>query len=130
MLRARNAANLGADVEFFEGSLFDPLSGQFDVIVSNPPYILHGAMTGLQAEVAWEPGLALDGGEDGLDVIRLLLSGMQVALKPGWSAAYIEIDPPIADSVLDLAGEQFPSASISLLTDLAGLARCVAIENG
>ena len=125
-----NAANLGAEVEFFEGDLLDPLSGQFDVIVSNPPYILHDAMPELQAEVAREPGLALDGGEDGLDTIRPLLSGVRAALKPGGSAAYIEIDPPIAESVLELAVKQFPGASISLLTDLAGLARCVAIERG
>lgn len=127
---SRNAADLGAEVEFFEGNLFEPLGGQFDVIVSNPPYVLHGAMPGLQAEVAGEPILALDGGDDGLDVIRPLLDGIQVALKPGSSAAYIEIDPPIADSVLELVDEQFPEASISLLTDLAGLARCVAIERG
>ena len=125
-----NAANLGAEVEFFEGDLLDPLSGQFDVIVSNPPYILHDAMPGLQAEVAREPGLALDGGIDGLDAIRPLLSGVGAALKPEGSAAYIEIDPPIAESVLELAVRQFPGASISLLTDLAGLARCVAIERG
>jgi release factor glutamine methyltransferase len=127
---SRNATELGAEVEFFEGDLFDPLTGQFDVIVSNPPYVLHGAMPGLQAEVAREPALALDGGDDGLDVIRPLLLGVRGALMPDWSTAYIEIDPPIAEAVLELAGEEFPGGSISLLTDLAGLARCVAIERG
>ena len=138
----RNATDLGAEVGFFEGNLLEPLMGDgdgpgedagvsgFDVIVSNPPYILHGAMPGLQAEVGKEPALALDGGDDGLDVIRPLLEGVQATLKPEWSAAYIEIDPPIAESVLELAGSLFPNASISLLTDLAGSTRCLAIETG
>ena len=61
----QNAGSLGAEVGFFEGDLLDPLlddRGRIDVIVSNPPYILRGAMQGLQAEVAREPNLALDGG--------------------------------------------------------------------
>ena len=129
----QNAGSLGAEVGFFEGDLLDPLlddRGRIDVIVSNPPYILRGAMQGLQAEVAREPNLALDGGDDGLDVIRPLFVGIRAALKPGWSAAYIEIDPPIAEGVFDLAKGEFPDASISLLTDLAGLTRCLAVENG
>lgn len=126
----KNAESLGAEVEFYEGDLLDPLSGEFDVIVSNPPYILHNAMPGLQEEVAREPAMALDGGDDGLDQIKPLLEGIAAALRPGWSAAYIEIDPPIADSVLALATEHFQGASISLLTDLAGLTRCIAIERG
>ena len=133
----QNAAALGAEVEFFEGDLLGPLLGVgdgrgdvFDVIVSNPPYILHDAMPGLQAEVAREPGLALDGGYDGLDTIRPLLAGIRAALKPGRSAAYIEIDPPIAESAIELAGNELPDASVSLLTDLAGLTRCLAIELG
>ncbi len=132
-----NAVSLGAEVVFFEGDLFEPFvndgdSGKamFDVIVSNPPYILHSAMPVLQAEVAREPELALDGGNDGVDVIKPLLAGIRAMLKPGWSAAYIEIDPPIADAVFELAENEFPGASISLLTDLAGLTRCLAIENG
>ncbi len=129
----QNAGSLGAEVGFFEGDLLDPLlddRGRIDVIVSNPPYILRGAMQGLQAEVAREPNLALNGGDDGLDVIRPLFVGIRAALKPGWSAAYIEIDPPIAEGVFDLAKGEFPDASISLLTDLAGLTRCLAVENG
>ena len=124
----QNANDLSAELDMYEGNLLEPLSGQFDVIVSNPPYILSGAMPGLQAEVAREPVLALDGGSDGLDVIRPLFEGIAALLKPNASAAYIEIDPPIEEAVMQLALEQFPHARISLLTDLAGLTRCISIE--
>jgi release factor glutamine methyltransferase len=126
----QNATDLGAELDLYEGNLLEPLTGEFDVIVSNPPYILSSAMPGLQAEVAREPVLALDGGNDGLDVIRPLFVGIADMLKPSGSAVYIEIDPPIADAVMQLALEQFPHAGISLLMDLAGLTRCVAVERG
>jgi methylase of polypeptide subunit release factors len=76
-----------------------------------------------------EPSLALDGGIDGLDVIRPLFAGIAERLKPTASAAYVEIDTPIADAVMQLALETFPHTGISLLTDLAGLTRCIAIEH-
>ncbi|MBC8453264.1 MAG: peptide chain release factor N(5)-glutamine methyltransferase, partial [Chloroflexi bacterium] len=93
----QNADDLGAELDMYEGNLLEPLSGEFDVIVSNPPYILSIAMPELQAEVAREPSLALDGGNDGLDVIRPLFAGILAHLKPTNSAAYVEIDPPIED---------------------------------
>lgn len=125
----QNATDLGAELDLYEGDLLDPLSGEFDVIVSNPPYILSAALTNLQPEVDREPNLALDGGIDGLDVIRPLFAGIAERLKPTASAAYVEIDPPIADAVMQLALETFPHAGISLLADLAGLTRCIAIEH-
>ena len=125
----QNAYDLNAELDIYEGNLLDSLSGAFDVIVSNPPYILAGIMPSLQAEVTKEPSLALDGGNDGLDVIRPLLKGILARLKPTNSAAYIEIDPPIEDAVLRLALSTFPQAGISLLTDLAGLTRCISIEH-
>ena len=125
----RNADDLNAELYIYEGNLLDPLSGTFDVIVSNPPYILASSMPALQAEVTREPSLALDGGQDGLDLIRPLFEGIFAQLKPTNSAAYIEIDPPIEDAVLALALATFPHAGISLITDLAGLTRCVSIEH-
>jgi release factor glutamine methyltransferase len=80
-----NAASLGATVEFLEGDLYAPLPPdlQFDLIVSNPPYVPSGEIEGLSREVRREPRIALDGGLDGLDVIRRIVSGAPARLRPG-----------------------------------------------
>ncbi|GCF87319.1 release factor glutamine methyltransferase [Geobacter sp. SVR] len=72
----RNAERNGATVEFVQGSLFEPLVGRrFDLIVSNPPYIPSADIAGLEPEVReWDPRGALDGGLDGLDLYRILIS--------------------------------------------------------
>lgn len=79
----------GVGVRLALGSWFDALPaallGTFDVIVSNPPYVLVDDLR-LDASVAeWEPGLALFGGPDGLDAVRVLVSGAQAWLRPGGS---------------------------------------------
>ena len=79
-----NAAALGAAVEFLEGDLYAPLPPdlRFDLIVSNPPYVPAGEIEGLSREVRREPRIALDGGKDGLDVIRRIVSCAPSRLRP------------------------------------------------
>lgn len=92
-----NANNLEvADrIRFVQGDLLQPLLGtdqQFDLIVSNPPYIPSSQIAGLQPEIGKEPVLALDGGPDGLEFYRrllpqvdqLLVEGGLVALEHGY----------------------------------------------
>lgn len=84
----RNAESLTlADrVEFRLGDLFEPVEGDatFDAILSNPPYIPSGEIADLEPGVRdHEPHLALDGGPDGLDVVRRLVAGSVSRLKPG-----------------------------------------------
>tara|TARA_B100000586_G_scaffold252656_1_gene212788 strand:- start:514 stop:1368 length:855 start_codon:yes stop_codon:yes gene_type:complete len=124
-----NARRLGAEVKFAQGNLLGPLQGKFDIIVSNPPYIKSHVIKSLEAEITREPRIALDGGPDGIKVIAPLLEEIQRMLKPSYSAAYMEIDPPIAEIVLKTTQAKFPYAEVSILTDLAGLIRCISIEN-
>tara|TARA_B100000929_G_scaffold284679_1_gene267256 strand:- start:138 stop:992 length:855 start_codon:yes stop_codon:yes gene_type:complete len=124
-----NARRLGAEVKFAQGNLLGPLQGKFDIIVSNPPYIKSHVIKSLEAEITREPRIALDGGPDGIKVIAPLLEEIQRMLKPSYSAAYVEIDPPIAEIVLKTTQAKFPYAEVSILTDLAGLIRCISIEN-
>ena len=124
-----NARRLGAEVKFAQGNLLGPLQEKFDIIVSNPPYIKSHVIKSLEAEITREPRIALDGGPDGIKVIAPLLEEIQRMLKPSYSAAYVEIDPPIAEIVLKTTQAKFPYAEVSILTDLAGLIRCISIEN-
>ncbi|MCI0572507.1 MAG: peptide chain release factor N(5)-glutamine methyltransferase [Myxococcaceae bacterium] len=79
------ALGVGARVTVLQGDLLAPLPPEvrFDVVVSNPPYVASGELPTLQAEVQKEPHLALDGGADGLDVVRRLVGVARERLVPG-----------------------------------------------
>lgn len=96
---------------------------RYDIITANPPYIPRGELPGLQAEVGWEPPLALDGGEDGLDFYRRLPGLCAPLLKPGgW--LLLEIGEGQGEAVAGLlAGAAFDR--VQVVTDLSGLERCV-----
>lgn len=82
----RNVADYGLDdrVELLRSDLFEGLGGRrYDIIVSNPPYVTSAAMNTLPAEYRREPVLALAAGEDGMDVVRRILSSAAAHLKPG-----------------------------------------------
>ena len=71
-------------VDCVRGDLLKPLSGTFDVIVANPPYVPTGARAGLPPEVRdFEPATALFAGGDGLDIIRRLIVESPARLTPG-----------------------------------------------
>jgi release factor glutamine methyltransferase len=123
-----NAATPGADVRFARGDLFESLAGRFDVIVSNPPYIRSSALDRLEPELAWEPRGALNGGEDGMDIIRPLLASLGPFLKDSAALALVEFDPPVARESARLAKVAVPGARVDVLTDLAGLERVLVVE--
>ncbi len=82
----RDRFGLGERVELLVGDLTAPLSAgaNFDLIVSNPPYIVSFVLDGLQPEVRdREPRLALDGGDDGLDPYRRLIPQAAGCLRAG-----------------------------------------------
>lgn len=107
-LARKNAEHHGVTVTFVEGSLFAPLSGKrFDLIVSNPPYIPTADLATLQPEVRdYEPKQALDGGADGLDFYRSIVSAAPAHLSPeGWLMVEVGIGqaPPVM-AILSAAG--------------------------
>jgi len=100
-----------------------------DMVVANPPYLQSGAIAGLPREVAaFEPRLALDGGPDGLRVIRRLVAAAPGALRPGgW--LLMEIGEEQAGPIASLmAAEGF--SGIASRLDLRGVERYVAGQLG
>jgi release factor glutamine methyltransferase len=107
-----NAAHNGVDVSVWQGDLFaalpEALQGQVDLFVANPPYVSDADMALLDRQVSeHEPGLALAGGADGLDVIRRIADGLGDWLAPGGRFA-IEI------------GHDQAEAAAALFSDLGG----------
>ncbi len=111
--------------QFMKSSWFSGVSGQFDLILSNPPYIDTSDIEGLQPEVRnFEPLQALDGGPDGLDCYRSIISDIAPYLTQG-GAAIFEVGIDQAGDVLALLEEQ-AFTSLQVHTDLASVGRCVS----
>lgn len=121
----KNAHDLNADVDIRHGDLFKAVGrDQFDLIASNPPYIPRGDIDALQKEVQYEPLLALDGGEDGLDVYRRIAKEAPAHLKPE-GYVYLEVGIGQADAVLQLIRENIDCAESGVINDLNGVPRVV-----
>jgi release factor glutamine methyltransferase len=106
------------------------LSGaeQYDVIVSNPPYIAQSEMAALQAEIReYEPIAALEAGEDGLDVVRALLSAAEPATASG-AQMLIEIGTEQAVSVVAFAAQHTAWQPVAVYPDLNRIERVVHLR--
>jgi len=115
------------NLELFAGDLLEGLPEDLraDLIAANPPYICSAELAGLQPEVArWEPARALDGGEDGLAVIRRLVPQAARRLTAG-GALLLEIGCDQGAEVRALL-EAVGFCEVVVHTDLAGLDRVVA----
>ena len=114
-------------VRLGHGDLLEPLPEPVDVIVANLPYIPTERMQTLQPEVQQEPQLALDGGADGLDLVRRLLEQAPAKLNsPG--IILLELDPEQFPAVEALALQCFPDAEITAEQDLSRRDRIMAIN--
>ena len=120
----QNATELNASVELFAGDLMTKMDGQYDVIVSNPPYIPPSVIEGLMPEVRLhEPMLALDGGQDGLEFYRRIAGQAVTRLAPN-GRLFLEIGCEQAAAVAGILQKQ-GYREVQVFQDLAGKDRIV-----
>lgn len=99
-----------------------------DLVLANLPYLTPEQIDG-NPDLTMEPRQALDGGPDGLDLIRRLISQLPKGMSKTGAVA-LEIDPSQAETVAELLGETLPDARVVVHHDLAGLDRFVTAERG
>lgn len=120
-LARENAALNGVAGSFVLTDMFGNISGSYDMICVNPPYIPTSELASLQAEVKREPVLALDGGADGLDFYRRIARDYATHLSPG-GTLLMEVGAGQAEDVAAM----FPKAEI--IKDICGIERVVAVR--
>lgn len=127
MLRRDDGLN-GGDAVFLRGDLYDALSDhdkKFDYIISNPPYIRSDVIKTLMPEVRdHEPHIALDGGDDGLDFYRRIISGAPAHLA-NYGMIFLEIGFDQAEDVSRILNEA-GFRDISVIKDYGGNDRVVS----
>ena len=120
-LARENAALNGVAGSFVLTDMFGNISGSYDMICVNPPYIPTSELASLQAEVKREPVLALDGGADGLDFYRRISRDYAAHLNPG-GALLMEVGAGQAEDVAAM----FPKAR--RIEDICCIERVVAVR--
>jgi len=117
-------------VQLLQGNLLEPLSEAIDIIVANLPYIRDCELQALAPEIAcFEPRLAIAGGNNGWDKMRLLLDQVPRRLHPD-GCLLLEIGQGQDEAVSSMTGSCFPQASVELVPDLSGINRVVRITLG
>jgi len=120
--------NVAARIEFVESDLLERVSVPFNVLVANLPYIPRARFDELPREVrAFEPRLALDGGEDGLALFRRLLAQLPTRAARG-AIALLEISEEQGDAARECVRRELPRVVVKLHRDLEGLDRVIEIQ--
>ena len=119
-----NARMLKVDAKWLLSDLYAAVSGKYDVICSNPPYIKTSEIELLMPEVGkYEPRAALDGGADGLDYYRKIVKDAPKFLNPG-GRLYLEIGSEQGEAVKTLL-EENGFNEVRIIRDYARLDRVV-----
>lgn len=122
-----NAKNLleNSQIKFIKSDMFENINGKFDIIVSNPPYIKRDVIKEYLLE--YEPHLALDGGEDGLDFYKTIVDNAYKYLNPNGIIA-LEIGYDQREEVVDLIEKSKKYKDVYCKKDLFGNSRVIVCK--
>lgn len=125
----KNAENLQTDIRFLEGDLTQPVKGeQFDIIVSNPPYIGTEETGTLEWNVQhFEPGIALFAGKEGMDIYRRLAVELPSIMESS-TMVFLEIGFRQGQAVKTLFESVFPRRTVTIIKDLSQHDRIIWIQ--
>jgi release factor glutamine methyltransferase len=118
---------VGDRLRFVAADLFPPGTIEWALVLANLPYVSREAMGQLPAATTFEPALALDGGQDGLEVIGRLVDRLPSSLAIG-GVALLEIGADQAADIGALADARLPGWTCTIVPDLAGLPRVARLE--
>mgnify|MGYP004535159923 FL=1 len=119
--------NIDNNINFIESNLFENINNEFDIIVSNPPYIRTEEIKSLSQEVQNEPLIALDGGQDGLDFYRDIIKQAHNYLKSNGKLCF-EIGDEQKDAITQILKSNFNYKNIKYYKDLQGKDRVIIVE--
>lgn len=129
-LAKENSVTNQVSLDFVESDVFNQVTGTFDVIISNPPYIAHNDKDEVGINVlASEPHLALFADEDGFAIYRRIIEGASEHLSQD-GKLYFEIGYKQGDGLRALLGKHFPEKRVRVLQDIFGKDRMVVMDNG
>ena len=129
-LAKENSEKNQASLVFIESDVFNQISGKFDVIISNPPYIAYDDEDEVGVNVlASEPHLALFADEDGFAIYRRIIEGASSHLTEN-GKLYFEIGYKQGDGMRRLLAQHFPEKRVRVLQDIFGKDRMVVMDNG
>ena len=128
-IATKNARRHEAEVTLIAADLIKPIKGPVQLIVANLPYIPSEQIPALQPEIKhYEPLSALDGGVDGLDCYRRLLTQARSRIDPRNGMIIMEIEADQGRQLVEIAKSIFPGSTVNVHQDLAGLDRAVTVS--
>ena len=116
-------------IDVRQSDLLDALVGNspFDIVAANLPYLRSDELPVFPDPTAFEPRLALDGGDDGIALYRRMFRRLAEVLAPG-ALVVLEAAPPTMAELAASAAEQFPEASITVVCDYGGAERMLVVQ--
>jgi len=124
--------NVSEKIKFINIDLSSSLGvygcARYDIIVSNPPYIPFGEINTLQAEIQYEPRIALDGGSDGLDFYRRIIIGAAAGLLKKSGSLIMEMGFGQKEEIENIFRESGKYEIIEITKDYSGIDRVIAAQ--